>query len=90
MNLHELAEINYDVYTNADREILKWILKNEKNIITAFKKKFPRSPYDYRIQVKVGNCTKLLLNDGTSKSMGNMAYLTTLQLRRMGCPKSTN
>ena len=89
MNLLKLSEINYDIYSNADRKVLKWIFKNEKKITTAFKKKYPRSPYDYRIQVRVGNCNKLLADDGSSKSMGNIAYLTTLQLRRMGCPNSS-
>lgn len=87
MKLKDFAEINYKIYSSVDKKILRWVFKNEKILTLEFKKKYPRSPFEYVVQIPVDTHFILLSDEGTVRKVSKVSYLTWTRLKRLGCPK---
>jgi len=85
MTIKEIKEEYSDIYENLDKKAISWITKNKKVLKSEFKKKFPKSPYEFVAQFKTKRGTMLINNYGEIRKKGDVSYLTVKELKSLGC-----
>ena len=86
MSLKYIKETYPEVYKKSNQSSLSWIMKNKKNLITSFTKKFPKSPFKFVAQFPTNRGSLLITNEGEVKSVNNVSFLNLNFLKRMGMP----
>lgn len=86
MTIKQIKEDYPEIYEISDKKSISWVMKNRKLLTEEFKKKFPKSPYGFVVQIKTTRGTVLLNDEGEIKSTGKVSYLNLKQLKKLNCP----
>jgi hypothetical protein len=88
MTIKEIKEAYPEVYEIADKKTISWVLKNKKVLTEKFKSDYPKSPFDFVVQITSEKGSFLLNNLGELKRKSDVSHINTNQLKKLGCPVS--